>query len=323
MKLRRARYDLAFLPFPATRWQYGAVAAAAGARRLFTHDYGDAAATIARFARATQVPLQGGHRVYENRRLASAAGLPESPVDYLVPPSWMGTPRTGLLGMHPGTMKYKGNDAKRLPLDRFTGVLANELRSGRSVRLFAGPYEDDDLAYIRRTVDLATVEVVRAPLAEAARALSECEVFVANDSGFAHLSAGLGVKTITIFGMTDPARINPVGPSLALRPSACPPCHDEGRRDFRCELDIGYRCIREDATAAAISDAIADAFGPNFEPTHARETGPYRLYGKPYLFEPVTSAGVYGDALRSDRDRAQAVVPERQHPNHDRTQPSD
>jgi ADP-heptose:LPS heptosyltransferase len=281
-QLRRNRYAAAFLPFPATRWQYSAVAAAAGAKRLFTHDYGRAAGAIAKTANATIVPLRGGHRIFENRRLASAAGLEESPVAYLVPKSWSGERTSGLLGMHPGTMKYKGNDAKRLPLDRFVEVLKHEMQKGRRIRLFAGPYEDEDLMRIRGTVDLAGVDVVRASLAQAARALSECEVFVANDSGFAHLSAALGVKTVTIFGMTDPARINPIGPSFALRPSACPPCHDEGMRDFRCVLGIDYRCIREDVGVADISSAIDVAFTPEFAPTLPRECGPFRLYGKPH-----------------------------------------
>jgi len=279
LELRRAGYAAAFLPFPATRWQYSAVAAAAGAKRLFTHDYGHSAGAIAKLANATIVPFGGGHRIFENRRLASAAGLAESPVSYLVPKSWSGEHVPGLLGMHPGTMKYKGNDAKRLPLDRFIEALKNEMRKGRRIRLFAGPYEDEDLTHIRAAVDLASVDVVRAPLAQAARALSECEVFVANDSGFAHLGAALGVKTITIFGMTDPARINPIGPSFALRPSTCPPCHDEGMRDFRCVLDIDYRCIRKDVGVTDISSAVDAAFTPQFAPTPPRESGPFRLYG--------------------------------------------
>ncbi|MGB9653561.1 MAG: hypothetical protein WCB01_17305, partial [Candidatus Cybelea sp.] len=38
--LRPRRYDASILPFPATRWQYTLIARGAGARRLWTHDYG-------------------------------------------------------------------------------------------------------------------------------------------------------------------------------------------------------------------------------------------------------------------------------------------
>jgi len=111
-----------------------------------------------------------------------------------------------------------------------------------------------------------------------------------NDAGFAHLASGLGVKTVTLYGMTDPVRSQPVGESIAVRPSSCPPCHDEGMRTFACVLDIGYRCSQEDLAVDDAMDAIDRAFAASalaFEPA---ESGDYRLYGRPVKIVPATSA---------------------------------
>lgn len=56
--------------------------------------------------------------------------------------------------------------------------------------------------------------------------LSLCDGFVGNDSGCAHVSAALGIPTVTIFGSTDPRRTAPVGSRSAViyRGLGCSPC---------------------------------------------------------------------------------------------------
>jgi ADP-heptose:LPS heptosyltransferase len=126
----------------------------------------------------------------------------------------------------------------------------------------------------------AGIEIVRASLPIAARALSECDVFVGNDAGLAHLAAGLGVKTIALFGMTNPARAIPIGPAVALRPSSCPPCHDEGMRDFRCTLNINYRCMNQDFPVAVVLKAIEDALACGVSGSDVQRTSAFQLYGR-------------------------------------------
>jgi len=289
-RLRRDRYDVAILPFPAPRWQYHALVAACGSRRAIAHDYGGIARTIDRLAGVAMIRLRGGHRFSENARLATALGLAYDGARYVLPDAWRSPPRAGLLGVHPGSMKYKGNERRRWPLERFAQLIRMSSDKGRAVRLFVGPAERDEVAAIVALAGGQGVDVVDAPLGAAARALSECEVFVGNDAGFAHLASGLGVKTVTLYGMTDPVRSQPVGESIAVRPSSCPPCHDEGMRTFACVLDIGYRCSQEDLAVDDAMDAIDRAFAASalaFEPA---ESGDYRLYGRPVKIVPATSA---------------------------------
>jgi ADP-heptose:LPS heptosyltransferase len=283
--LRRRRYDLCVLPFPATRWEYAFVARAAGAKRLAMHRYGGASDAIARGARATLVPLRGGHRIAENLRLARALELTESAqaLEYWVPQSWRAQRQAGTLGIHPGSMAYKGNESKRWPYERFVALARGQAERGRRVRFFLGPHEGTEAA--RAEQDFRGVEgisIVREPLAQAARRLAECEVFVGNDAGFSHLASGLGVKTLALFGMTSEVRGAPVGSTIALRPSLCPACHDEGSHRFECVRRLEYRCILQDVDFDDVSKRIDWLFGvPSVQQELILE-GPFRLYGKAY-----------------------------------------
>jgi ADP-heptose:LPS heptosyltransferase len=46
--------------------------------------------------------------------------------------------------------------------------------------------------------------------------LSCCRGYLGNDSGITHLAAALGIKTVAIFGPTDPAIYAPIGPAVTI-----------------------------------------------------------------------------------------------------------
>lgn len=278
--LRREHYDVAVIPFPATRWQYFAVASALGAREIVAHDYGAMSRFIAPFAK--RVPLFGGHRLHENLRLAKLFVPAPGPeyLEYLVPASWKGTMKPSVIGIHPGSMVYKGNEVRRWPLSNFVAIAQRQLARGRTVRLFVGEYEKDSIPPFDAIRAGGKLEIITENLERAARSLSECEVFLGNDAGFTHIAAALGAKTLAVFGMTHPERALPPGRAAAVRESSCAPCHDEGQRDFRCALHIDHRCIRTDLTVDYVDRQIETAFAEGILPHKLIEAGPYQLYGK-------------------------------------------
>lgn len=285
LRLQRRRYDICILPFPATRWQYAALARGAGAKRLYLHEYGGSARLIARTARSVRVPLRGGHRLAENLRLARAAGLPPGydDLEYWVPDSWRSDRIAGTLGIHPGSMAYKGNEAKRWPYERFVALAWRNAREGRSVRFFLGPHEESDAARFEEDFrGAAGIKIIREPLVQAARALAECEVFVGNDAGFSHLASGLGVKTLALYGMTSEVRGAPIGPAVAMRPSLCPACHDEGSQGFDCVLRLDYQCIVRDIEFDAVAKTVDELFSARTVEQRVTLEGPFKLYGKAY-----------------------------------------
>jgi ADP-heptose:LPS heptosyltransferase len=46
--------------------------------------------------------------------------------------------------------------------------------------------------------------------------LSCADAFLGNDSGVTHLAAALGVKTIAVFGPTNPDLYSPIGPAVTV-----------------------------------------------------------------------------------------------------------
>jgi ADP-heptose:LPS heptosyltransferase len=46
--------------------------------------------------------------------------------------------------------------------------------------------------------------------------LSCADAYLGNDSGVTHLAAGMGVRTIALFGPTDPAVYRPLGRTVAV-----------------------------------------------------------------------------------------------------------
>ncbi len=284
-RLRPARYDCCILPFPATRWQYTAIARGVGAKGLYLHEYGGMCSAIARTGRNVRVRLRGGHRIAENLRLAQALQLKHSSdeLEYWVPQAWRAERVPGTLGIHPGSMAYKGNESKRWPYERFVALARDQAARGRSVRLFLGPHEINEAERVEQDFGgTEGITIVRKPLSDAARRLAECEVFVGNDAGFSHLASGLGVKTLAIFGMTSEVRGVPVGPCVPFRPSLCPACHDEGSRGFDCVRRLEYRCILRDVELDAVIGQVDGLFEASGVEQQLSLEGPFRLYGKAY-----------------------------------------
>lgn len=86
--------------------------------------------------------------------------------------------------------------------------------------------------------------------------LSELDVFVAADSGPAHVAAAVGVPTVTLFGPTDPRRTAPLGPGQRAlwRQPPCGPC-------FLPECPIDHRCLRAIEVAEVEAAVVAALVG--------------------------------------------------------------
>jgi ADP-heptose:LPS heptosyltransferase len=134
------------------------------------------------------------------------------------------TPGRAVIGIHPGA----GNATKRWPLARFQALAREIVRGSRAdVLVIEGPAE---LGLARRVVaDLpapAAYVAESLPLGVVSGALSLCRAFVGNDSGMAHLAAGLDLPSVTLFGPTSPEHWAPRGNRvMVLRdPRECRPC---------------------------------------------------------------------------------------------------
>jgi len=103
--------------------------------------------------------------------------------------------------------------SKRWPADRFAAVgrkLARE--KGWRILVLGSPGDRTVCEEVSRDIGSAAVNWAgETGLPELAGLLGLCRAVLSNDSGGMHLAAGLGVRVIGIFGLTDPVKTAPVG----------------------------------------------------------------------------------------------------------------
>jgi len=102
-------------------------------------------------------------------------------------------------------------------VDNFLAVAEGLRSKGMKVIFLLGPAEAEQF-------DDATIKNITAvakclsglSLAEVLGLLSCADGFLGNDSGIAHLAGGLGVRTLAVFGPTNPDVYRPIGPAVTV-----------------------------------------------------------------------------------------------------------
>jgi heptosyltransferase-2 len=109
------------------------------------------------------------------------------------------------IAIHPGS----GGARKRWPPSHFAALIRN-LRRNYAPILIAGPQDEDVVAQVIAEAG-ATPTVRDLSLVGLAAFLSDCSLYIGNDSGVTHLAGLLGLRTVALFGPTDPALWKPLG----------------------------------------------------------------------------------------------------------------
>lgn len=99
-------------------------------------------------------------------------------------------------------------------------------KTGGAVVLLIGPVEQ-----ARGGIDLLRSDCIVASdlsLSQAAALLGRSDVYLGNDSGMSHLAAATGVRTVALFGPSDPRQWAPRGKQVIVlrRNLDCSPCQD-------------------------------------------------------------------------------------------------
>jgi heptosyltransferase-2 len=143
-----------------------------------------------------------------------------------------------LIGLGPGAIF---GWTKRWPPDRFAqiGDRAAE-KWGARILLFGSAGERDVCEGVRKAMRYPPLNLCgQTSLGEAMGLISRCHLFVTNDSGLMHISAGLGVPTVAIFGSTDPSATGPRGSRARIvrHEVECAPC-------FKSDCPTDHRCMQ-------------------------------------------------------------------------------
>jgi heptosyltransferase-3 len=102
-------------------------------------------------------------------------------------------------------------------LGNFLKIACNLRSRGVEVVFLLGPTELERLGN-KEVKDIASVTrcLTHLSLTQVLGVLSCADQFVGNDSGITHLAAGLGIKTLAVFGPTNPVIYRPVGPDVTV-----------------------------------------------------------------------------------------------------------
>ena len=142
--------------------------------------------------------------------------------------------------------------AKCWPPDRFAHALNDFLRQvDADLILFGTPQELPVSAAIARDLRRPPIDLTgKTTVAELPALLSQCHMFLGNDSGAMHVAAAAGLPVVAVFGPTDPLSTAPVTPRVAIvqQKPYCSPCFLR-----RCPTD--HRCMLA-VTPAMVVDAL-------------------------------------------------------------------
>lgn len=145
--------------------------------------------------------------------------------------------------------------AKCWPPDRFAKAL-NALLShaDADVILFGTPGELPVSAAIAAELERSPINLTgKTVIGDLPALLSQCHLFLGNDSGAMHVAAAVGLPVVAVFGPTDPEGTVPVTPRVTIvqQKPYCSPCFLR-----RCPTD--HRCMTA-VTPTMVESALESA----------------------------------------------------------------
>jgi heptosyltransferase-2 len=146
--------------------------------------------------------------------------------------------------------------AKCWPPDRFATALNEFLsQNNADVVLFGTAAESSVSSAIASALRHPSIDLTgKTPIADLPGLLSQCHLFLGNDSGAMHVAAAVGLPVVAVFGPTEPEGTAPVTPraSIVQKKPYCSPCFLR-----RCPTD--HRCMTA-VTPAMVEAALRARF---------------------------------------------------------------
>ena len=150
----------------------------------------------------------------------------------------------------PGSVNSR---AKRWPAERYADLADRLIEGGVNVALIGSPAElEVSRQVLAQAKHAPTVLTGKTSVAEVVALISIAGVLITNDTGPAHVGAGLGTPTLVIFGPTNPLTTYPFSPHAQIirDPPDCAPCM---LRD--CPID--HRCMTAISPAQVFERAMS------------------------------------------------------------------
>jgi heptosyltransferase II len=267
--LRRDRFELSVVPFPANRIEYNLLNRLIGRRWRAAHRYRHHRWRTLSFLNNITVGESGTlHNLEENvavvraicRRLGVAPADPEARLRvHLTADDLQRAERflaarglasaELLIGLHTYSSTFKNMHRKCWDKERFVELIrrTRTVHPGAQWLIFCGPSDVAVSQYVMQRAGDGVHLVEQENLRWALAILRRCRLFVSNDSGLMHLAGALGVPVVALFGPTDWRRLRPwAAPYRVVRQDLpCMPCFYYSSRPLRCAAGLDYACMRD------------------------------------------------------------------------------
>jgi heptosyltransferase-2 len=261
LRLRKERFDVSIMAYPANRAEYNLISILIGAKLRIAHRYNHRFYRSLGFLNNRLIQEDDElHNVEEDMRLLSFLGIgahrgtgPEIYLDDAEQEfarTWLkdrGLEGSLLVGIHAGCAEFKNMARKRWEKEKFVELGQRLVRECNArVLIFGGGNEEELKKHVKEGIGERAYLVSGTTMKETASLIERCTVFVSNDSGVMHTSAALGVPCVTIFGPTNPKWVHPYGVEhIVLRKGLpCSPCFYYSVKPLKCRFN-DYRCITQ------------------------------------------------------------------------------
>jgi ADP-heptose:LPS heptosyltransferase len=122
-------------------------------------------------------------------------------------------PAAKVVVIQPGS----GGAKKCWHIDNFLAVAKQLTGESIQVVFLLGPAELDRFSSTTiKAIKSVAKCLTDLPLTQVLGLLCSADGFIGNDSGITHLAAGLGIRTLAVFGPTNPAVYRPIGPAVTV-----------------------------------------------------------------------------------------------------------
>lgn len=109
-----------------------------------------------------------------------------------------------------GIIPAGGWDSKRCDKEKWVDICNESVKKFNcKILVLWGPGDETDADFIKINVGENCLLAPKSTLPQMAAMISKCDLVIANDSGPMHISAALGIKTLGIFGPTNPKAHGP------------------------------------------------------------------------------------------------------------------
>ncbi|MGL1901270.1 MAG: glycosyltransferase family 9 protein [Fibrobacterales bacterium] len=257
-KLRKEKFDITIMGFPANRKEYSLLSLLIGGTIRLGHRYpqGDMGSLNFLYSH-TVIKDPALHNVYESLRLVDSIDEHSSDVknsvlhfplegdDLVFGNHWVRSNLPGvskIIGIHPGSSTLKNHSNKRWPRDHFKRLVDACTEKGITVIVVGGPEEEVLKKYVAGQSGICLSGTT---LPQTASVIKECDLFVSNDSGMMHLAASQVVPVIGIYGPTSAVYAAPFSKYSKVIASefSCAPCFEYSKKPLNCHKYGDYRCL--------------------------------------------------------------------------------